>query len=602
MSVLRRILIKFFPQFMKSEDLVQLLRKKGIHVGKGTVFYYPNTINIDLQRPWMIEIGDYCKITKGTVILAHDYSRSVVRKYAGLIVGEAGVTKIGNNVFIGMNSILLMGAKIGNNCIVGAGSVVKGEFPDNSVIAGNPAKIICTMDEYVKKRIRNMDDEGVEYVNTFISKYGRVPQINEMGPFFSLFLKRDRNELLKNNISLNWSGDEESEILNSFLNSEPRYSSYTEFLKHAKERREKMYKIGILTIPRADNYGSVLQAYAMQRFVNNVCGESELIDYVSPFLINRYPLWKIEKGKNIYTLAKSIFQNFMCYRRKKQKKKKFEDFRSLMKFSPQQIYDSKLIDNYDYYIAGSDQIWNTRITRNDSTFFLDFVYEKRKKIAFSVSMGYENREYDEIKFYEKVLTNFRFIGVREINDVDFVKKCTDENTECDYILDPTLLIEEKYWKEFIYPTKIIKNKYILVYEFGRDKKVIETAKKFSKQYKLPVYTISDEWRKKNSDGFFNLKGIGPIDFLNLIANAELIITNSFHGTAFSIIFRKQFISVPYCGTENRVISLLSLLKIDSALYDGINKKYNVDYQYADKLLDIQREKAVKKLLEAIKGN
>ena len=137
-----KIRLKIFPRFAGNYDFNKILQNAGISVGDHTIFYDPNSMSIDRERPWMLKIGDYCKITKGAIILTHDYSRSVLRRVYGEIVGEAGETIIGDNVFIGMNSIVLMGAHIGNNVIVGAGSVVSGSIPDNCVIAGNPARIM----------------------------------------------------------------------------------------------------------------------------------------------------------------------------------------------------------------------------------------------------------------------------------------------------------------------------------------------------------------------------------------------------------------------------------------------------------------------------
>ncbi len=102
---------------------------------------------IDTSRPYLLKIGDNCVFTRGTIILTHDYSHTVLRKKFGENIGDALPVTIGNNVFVGMNSIILMGTEIGNNCIVGAGSVVKGKFPDDVVIAGNPARVLCSIQE-----------------------------------------------------------------------------------------------------------------------------------------------------------------------------------------------------------------------------------------------------------------------------------------------------------------------------------------------------------------------------------------------------------------------------------------------------------------------
>ena len=119
----------------KSEKMLKSLRLGGARIGKKVVVYSPESVDIDKSRPWLLSIGDYTKITKGVCILTHDYSLSVIRRVYGEWIGEGAETIIGENCFIGVNSILLMGTQLGNNVIVGAGSVVHGKFPDNVVIA-----------------------------------------------------------------------------------------------------------------------------------------------------------------------------------------------------------------------------------------------------------------------------------------------------------------------------------------------------------------------------------------------------------------------------------------------------------------------------------
>ena len=119
---IQKYLERFAPRYLFNK----ILALEGFEIGEGTIFYSPKTIVIDRQRPWMLKIGKYCKITRGVTILTHDYSRSVLRRVYGEIIGEARMTTIGDNVFIGVNSTILMGAQIGNNVIIGAGSVVGG--------------------------------------------------------------------------------------------------------------------------------------------------------------------------------------------------------------------------------------------------------------------------------------------------------------------------------------------------------------------------------------------------------------------------------------------------------------------------------------------
>ena len=228
-----RLKSKLVPTSLKSDEFCYLLRREGIEIAKGTTFFNSSSITVDTQRPWMLKIGEYCKITSGVVILQHDYSRSVLRRVYGEIISEAGKTTIGNNVFIGMNSIILMGSTVGNNTIIGAGSVVNGTIPDNCVAAGNPAKVICTLEEYYQKRKNRYVDEAKACAQEFRKEYQRIPTITDMGAFFPIYLERDPDKIREHRLKINLSGDDEQEILDDFLKSKPVYASYDEFIKDA---------------------------------------------------------------------------------------------------------------------------------------------------------------------------------------------------------------------------------------------------------------------------------------------------------------------------------------------------------------------------------
>lgn len=231
--------MKLLPFKMKAGQFEYILRKSGIKIGKGTIFYNPETMQIDRSRPYLLEIGEYCKITAGTIILTHDYSRSVIRRVYGEIVGEGRKTIIGDNVFIGMNSIILMGSHIGNNVVIGAGSVVSGIVPDNVVVAGNPARVVCSLDEFYKKRKSQLLPSAVECVNAFYDHYNRYPKIAETGAFWPLFLERDENVVLKSGVNFHLNGDCCEEVMRDFLKTEPVFNCYDEFIDYCRNNNDK---------------------------------------------------------------------------------------------------------------------------------------------------------------------------------------------------------------------------------------------------------------------------------------------------------------------------------------------------------------------------
>lgn len=235
---LYRLKLKFCPSRISNDEFVERLNRQGVRCGRHTKFFDITKVTLDTGRPWLLEIGDYCKITGGVVILTHDYSRSVLRRVYGEVIGEAQKTTIGDNVFIGMNAIILMGTQIGDNVIIGAGSVVRGTIPSNCVVAGNPAKIICTLEEHYQNRKKRYVEEAMESAILYKNTYGEYPSIEIMAHFFPLYLERKKESLKKNNIFTKMSGDEEEEIIEYWLNSEPLFNSYDAFLKACENRRK----------------------------------------------------------------------------------------------------------------------------------------------------------------------------------------------------------------------------------------------------------------------------------------------------------------------------------------------------------------------------
>ena len=183
----------FFRQKADSASYIKYLRKKGMRIGTRTIIYSPRNTLIDETRPWLIEIGDDVKITHGVIILTHGFDWSVLKGVYGEVLGSSGKVTIGNNVFIGMNSIILKGVTIGNNVIIGAGSIVNKDIPDNCVVVGNPAKVVMSLDDYRQKRIQAQEAEATELVREYRKVYDKDPGEYEMSEFFWLFTNSAEN-------------------------------------------------------------------------------------------------------------------------------------------------------------------------------------------------------------------------------------------------------------------------------------------------------------------------------------------------------------------------------------------------------------------------
>ena len=212
-----------------SELYIQYLRNKGARIGKGVKVFSPNQTYIDEQFPFMISIGNNVNITLGVHILTHDYSWSVIKNIKGECLGGVGKVEIGNNVFIGVGSIILMNTHIGNNVIIGAGSIVSGIIPDNSVVAGSPARVICGLSDYIVKRESRQYQEAKEIVLEYRKSFGCNPPKEKLPAYFFLFEPREEmnNEVFLSRLRLTGNYDES---LAFFKSTEPMFNGYDEFL------------------------------------------------------------------------------------------------------------------------------------------------------------------------------------------------------------------------------------------------------------------------------------------------------------------------------------------------------------------------------------
>ena len=222
-----------------SSSWIEYLRNDGMKIGEGTVFYCkPFEMLIDTTRPWLIEIGKNVQITRGVTILTHGFDWSSLKaKYAD-INGSSGKVKIGDNCFIGMNTTILKGTIIGDNVIVGAGSVLTGkEYPSDTVVAGNPARVICSLDEYHNKRLASQKEEAKELVLEFYKAYKTKPSKNVLSEFFWLFEKRGEITEPSFNSQMKVMNNYEASF-QKFLETEPEFNGFEEFLDYCFNETE----------------------------------------------------------------------------------------------------------------------------------------------------------------------------------------------------------------------------------------------------------------------------------------------------------------------------------------------------------------------------
>lgn len=226
-----------YPNRYSSSAYIAYLRRQGVYIGENTTIYAPMHTTIDVRKPHMISIGSYCKITSGVTILAHDYSISVPRRMYGEFIGGSGPVRIGDNCFIGMNAIILKNTIIGNNCIVGAGAVVTGgDYPDGSIIAGNPAKIVGDVCSYYKKNKDRWVENAKKVAYEIMRNTGRYPLIEEMGDgYFWLYGEHTQERIDRYPQYFRLSSDDAADIKRAYLESKPVFESYDAFLATLNE-------------------------------------------------------------------------------------------------------------------------------------------------------------------------------------------------------------------------------------------------------------------------------------------------------------------------------------------------------------------------------
>lgn len=325
-------------------------------------------------------------------------------------------------------------------------------------------------------------------------------------------------------------------------------------------------KIGVLTFGYTVNYGAELQAYALVRSLNNINNiEAELINYKCNriFMRNVPMLW--EKGKR-----GKVVRNIIAWKSAKKRWDRFRDFEELyIPSSKIQYSDPIIIDEkkYDRFIIGSDQVWNMNLTNGDSNFFLPTVRDRNKIFTYAASFGYSIVPQKYIEKTKKGLLSLKNYTVREKSGADIIFELCKKKAEI--VVDPTFLLSKDEWNRFIIENstnKIVNKKYILLYLVKPDDmEMWNFVEKYSKINNLEIIWITPR-RNINKPGK-KIRSAGPIEFLNLIKTADVIITGSFHAVCFSLQFSKRFIYIIKDEKKSsRVMNLIEILGISQVIF------------------------------------
>lgn len=335
-------------------------------------------------------------------------------------------------------------------------------------------------------------------------------------------------------------------------------------------------KIAILTFHNANNYGALLQAYALQTFLDQNFGQAFLLDYHNDRIDKsyRFPCFSDYFKKTKASISRLIHTFLLRKRYAKMECFRQNFFKLSRRYDRNSIKDAS--NETDTFVVGSDQVWNPLIIGDDWTYFFDFADDTKIKCSYSASIGLNQIPSDYQDLFKRSLKRFKALSVREssavsaLNDLGFESVCK--------LPDPVTLISKNDWEKFIedYPRKI-QNGYIFLYKITRSDKLISFAKMLSRKTGLPIIYLPNDLK----DGFVgSLKiNVGPQEWLSYIKHADYVVTNSFHGTLFSIIFGTKFFA-EISSKVNPTMSRLSNLLED---YGLVERRIDL---FSDKMLDV----------------
>lgn len=323
-----------------------------------------------------------------------------------------------------------------------------------------------------------------------------------------------------------------------------------------------MKKIGISTFHYVDNYGAVLQAWALRKYINGLTDcKAEIINYVP---------------KN-YSYDLSLYENSEEARRRLKKKRElFENFLYEECSLSQDVKEKIEDEDYDYICVGSDQVWNLSLREAANCEYLLPNVKRAKKISYAASIGVSVEQISKYKGnFEQYLSDFSMISVREKEHIEFIKKVSDKDCAC--VLDPTFLVDVKDYKGLIKGNKKSSRPFIFLYwlvhagELDK-RKNLEIVNRLSRELDCDViHNIPNvkDYAINNNGGCMCYEGVE--DFLWYIANAKMVVTNSYHACLLSIRFGTRFYSTVVNSMRSRIDTLTAMFNISGNLIEDYSK-------------------------------
>lgn len=363
-----------------------------------------------------------------------------------------------------------------------------------------------------------------------------------------------------------------------------------------------MKKIGIITIHNSPNYGACLQSYALWKYIIDQGYECEIIDLYRPYQEEYIPSRKFLTSAQRVTFKQRIkkFIKKLLFPEKKKllfsstAKPKFDEFNKQITLSrtyrgPDELYADPPL--YDLYISGSDQLWNPEQPYCLEPYFLTFVPSGRKKISYSTSIGLDDISEEDKRDFKKWLASYSDISVREKTAKRLLESFLDK--EVIQVADPTFLLDLEIWNSLAIKP-IDQKPYLLLFSLYYQADLVEYCLKLCEEAGLSLVVLTQI--QPESNRYKVVKDAGPREFIGYIAQAEMFITDSFHGTVFSLIMgAKNFYTYIRLGNKrgSRIIDLLETYQLSNHL---LNPELTISYEQL-KSNSINRDQVLKTMVQ-----
>lgn len=348
-----------------------------------------------------------------------------------------------------------------------------------------------------------------------------------------------------------------------------------------------------------NNYGTLLQAYALQKYVEMLGYENEILS--DDVILKKYKESRPKENKKSAsaqreTMSKSRLKSLISNPRRLRRviaahldretyqfpyyavQKACEAFKKDEIKIREGVSSENLAilnNDYDAFICGSDQVWSVFEEIFNPYYYLDFA--TKKKIAYGPSLGTNIVSGSASEKIRNLLKDFAAISVRESISAKQLAEITGQNVE--WVCDPTILQDREFWSEFAENARIPKDKYLLCYFLGNKPWYFDYAKKIAKKLHLKIKLVPQKWDYLSSENVIQY-AVGPKEFVALFKNADYVLTDSYHGSIFSMMFERDFLYLKRFADDDtnsqniRIDSLFGYLGVEDRIVDGENIRFD----------------------------